>query len=91
MVVNLVSDTKGRRTAVLLDLTVAVVGSMCNCLIMIGALIGGNNHNVYFLMLAQFLLGFGAYSLLTLGYTILADFFSDHLRHIGIVVISAMA
>lgn len=30
MVVNLVSDTKGRRTAVLLDLAVAIVGSMCN-------------------------------------------------------------
>jgi MFS family permease len=58
---------------------------------LIAALIGGNSHNVYFLILAQFMLGFGAYSLISLGYTILADFFSDHLRHIGIVVISAMA
>jgi len=42
-------------------------------------------------MLAQFLLGFGAYSLISLGYTILADFFGNHLRQIGIVVISAIA
>ncbi len=55
------------------------------------ALVGGNTKNVYLLMIAQFMNGFGAYSLISLGYTILADFFSDHLRHIGIVVINAIA
>lgn len=92
MVINLISDTRGRRTAVLLDLAISVIGVLCNfLLISIGALVGGNTHNVYLLILAQFMLGFGAYSLITLGYTILADFFSDQFRHIGIVVISAMA
>ncbi len=30
MVINLVSDTRGRRVAILLDLSIAVVGVMCN-------------------------------------------------------------
>lgn len=92
MIINLISDTRGRRTAILLDLSIALVGALrINFVIYAVTLIGGNNKNVELLSLAQFMLGFGGYSLISLGYTLLADFFSDHLRHIGIVVISAMA
>ena len=91
MIINLVSDTRGRRVAILLDLTISVFGVLCIFFLISVALVGGNAHNVYLLILAQFMLGFGAYSLISLGYTILADFFSDHLRHIGIVVINAIA
>lgn len=91
MIINLISDTRGRRTAILLDLVIAVCGVLCKPFFILGSLVGGNQRNVYFLMLSQFLNGFGGYSLISLGYTILADFFSDHFRHIGIVVISAIA
>lgn len=91
MIINLISDTRGRRTAILLDLVIAVCGVLCKNFFMLVSLVGGNERNVYFLILSQFLNGFGGYSMISLGYTILADFFSDNFRHTGIVVISAVA
>ena len=91
MIINLVSDTKGRRTAILLDLLISLIGLLRNLMSNLVELVGGNTKNVYILIIAQFLLGFGVYSMISLGYTILADFFSNQLRHTGIVVISSIA
>jgi hypothetical protein len=41
-------------------------------------------------MIAQFMLGFGSYPIVPLGYTILFDFFSDRFRPIAVIIVNAV-
>ena len=61
MVMNPISDTKGRRKAFLISLGINLTGILCIInLIIIVLLIVSHNKNTTLLMISQFLRGFGA-------------------------------
>lgn len=53
------------------------------------AFIGGSYESILFLIVSQFLGGFGAYSLIPLTYTILSDLCSDRYRQMGVVFVNS--
>jgi MFS family permease len=90
MVMNLVSDTRGRRQAFLISLFITVIGIICIFLFYILVLlIGAYNTNPILLMISQFMRGFGAESIMPLCYTMCADFFSDKMRPKAIVMLNS--
>lgn len=54
-----------------------------------GGFLGGTFESLMLLIVSQFLSGFGAFSLVPLTYTILADLCSDRYRQKGIVFVNS--
>lgn len=52
--------------------------------------VGAYFHLIFMVIIGQFLCGFGAYSMVTLCYTLLADFCSDELRSRAVVIINSV-
>jgi MFS family permease len=42
------------------------------------------------LIIGQFVLGFGSYSIFPIGYTLIADFFSDKFRPIAVIIVNSI-
>lgn len=63
---NILSDTKGRKIAIVISLIFTNVGVLLS-------LLGGIFENIPLLMIAQFISGFGSYPMAALGYTLLSD------------------
>jgi MFS family permease len=88
IVMNLISDTKGRRFSTLLSLGLSLVGVICILFTKIVAILGGIFKVIALLIFAQFLGGFGAYALVALSYTLLYDFCSDKYRPNAVVIVN---
>lgn len=86
---NMVSDAKGRKLAILTSLSVILLGIISKLFIVVGSFLGGWFHVIVLVICGQFLCGFGAYAMVTLGYTLLADFCSDELRSRAVIIINS--
>jgi MFS family permease len=86
---NIIADTKGRRIATLISLSLAIIGVLSRFMIKLGALTGGLFKAVPLLMFAQFCGGFGAYAIVTLSYTLLSDFCSETFRPKAVVIVNS--
>lgn len=51
---------------------------------------GGLEESKLCLVVGQFLLGFGSYPIIPLGYTILYDFVSDTFRPIAVIIVNTV-
>ena len=92
ILINLLSDTKGRKVAIQVTFLISIVGILCK-LIGLYSLVtihGGMSRNILELIVAQFMLGFGSYPILPLGYTILYDFVSDSYRPIAVIIVNSV-
>ena len=89
IIINLISDIKGRRPSMIVALAFANIGGVCNYLSIKGAFFGATYESIPLLFLSQLLGGFGAYALIPLTYTILSDLCSDKYRQKGIVFVNS--
>ena len=90
IIINLFSVTKGRKVALQSTLIISVLGVFSKFCVNVVTIQGGLSGSILSLIIAQFMLGFGSYSILPLGYTILYDFFSDSFRPIAVIIVNAV-
>lgn len=86
----MVSDAKGRKKAILISFLAIFSGIASKIYYKIGSFTGAYFHIIFLVILGQFLIGFGAYAMVTLCYTLLADFCSDSLRSRAVVIINSV-
>ncbi len=90
LVMNVISDTRGRREAFLGALGISIVAVLCMFLVLwLVTLYGGMVGDIFYLIIAQFLGGFASYSIMPLAYTLVADFLSDQYRPKAIVMLNS--
>lgn len=82
ILINLLSDIKGRKPSLILAVAIANLSGVC-------AFLGASYDSLALLLLAQFFGGFGAYSLIPVIYALLSDFCSDKLRQQGVVYVNS--
>ena len=87
---NMISDAKGRKIALLISFSVVFSGVIGIFYIDLGTFLGAYFNIIFLSILGQFLVGFGSYSMVTLCFTLLADFCSDQLRSRAIVIINSV-
>lgn len=81
LVINLVSDTKSRKLALLTCLLIVSVGLIITA-------IGGWHKSIPTVIVAQFIQGFGISSIVTLSYAFLTDFLSDKLKPRAVIIVN---
>jgi MFS family permease len=85
---NIISDTKGRKIAMLISLGCMILGTVRTNNFNIVSIVGGVYDLVGLLMISQILNGFGGYATVSLSYILLADFCSDKTRQMGTIIIN---
>jgi MFS family permease len=73
IIMNIVGDLKGRKYALLVDLILAVLSSLCNMVNMLVSYVGAIYEYVPLLVLASIMSGFSGYSLTIISYIIIGD------------------
>jgi len=78
---NLVSDTKSRKLAIMLSLSIIFVGVSMTA-------IGGWQNSIPTVIIAQFIQGLGISSIVPLSYAILSDFTSEKLKPRAVIIVN---
>ncbi len=74
LIMNVISDLKGRRFALIIALSVAIAGIICWINTIIVNIFGSYSNQLEIMIFAQVLSGFGGYSLVIISYIIPYDF-----------------
>jgi MFS family permease len=87
---NLVSDTKSRKLAVVLCLLIVTVGisSILIFLYNLVTIFGGWLNSIPIVIVSQFIQGFGTSSMLSLSYAFLSDFCSDRIKPRSVIIVN---
>jgi len=86
---NLVSDTKSRKLALMLCLSIVFVG--LSSIVFVKNLvvtIGGWSNSIPTVIVGQFVQGFGISSILPLSYAFLSDFTSEKLKPRAVIIVN---
>lgn len=78
---NLISDTKSRKMALISCLLIVVFGLSMTA-------VGGWQKSIPTVIVAQFIQGFGISSIVTLSYAFLSDFLSEKLKPRAVIVVN---
>lgn len=78
---NFLSDRKGRKLAIRMDLCIGLCG-------VIFIIIGAYTKIVALLVIASIMSGFCGYSLVTISYIVIGDFCEDNLRQRGVAIVN---
>lgn len=84
-IMNMLSDTKGRKFSFLLSWGIANIGILCKCYRNKVLLLGAYTKAIWIMAIAQIILGFGGYSTMIIGYAILSDMCKDTMRQKAIL------
>ena len=87
-VMNVVSDTKGRKFGFMIAMTTATIGIFSNKKFYLVNIIGAYSHAVWMMAGAQMMCGFGGYSCMIIGYIIISDLCQDELKGYGIIAMN---
>ena len=85
---NVLSDKKGRKLAVRLDLSIGLFGIIRNKLFNIVLIIGAYTKTVTLMVVASIMSGFCGYSMVIVAYIVLGDFCEDNLRQKGVAILN---
>lgn len=84
-IMNMLSDTKGRKFSFTLSLAIANVGILCTSPLYLALVFGAYSKSILILAISQIIIGFGGYSVMILGYTIMSDMCKDTMRQKAIL------
>ncbi len=84
-IMNMLSDTKGRKFSYILSWAIANVGVLCTFLNNIVLILGAYTKVIAIMAIAQIIIGFGGYSTMIIGYAILSDMCKDTMRQKAIL------
>ncbi len=85
---NLVSDTKSRKAALQISISITALGLCSKEFLILVAFIGGLNHSIPTIIVSQFLQGFGASSIIPLSYAFLSDYCSDKFKPRAVIIVN---
>lgn len=86
---NLISDTKSRKLALLGCLTITIFAvSSIFFIIFLVTLIGGWLNSVAVIIISQFIQGFGTSSVISLSYAFLSDYCSNHFKPRAVIIVN---
>lgn len=85
------SDARGRKLAIILSFLVTFAGIIgkTTSFTSVGSFIGAYFNIIFMAIMGQFLIGFGAYSMVTIGFTLLSDLLSDAYRSKAIAIVNS--
>lgn len=84
-IMNMLSDTKGRKYSFVLSLAIANLGILCKNIFNLALILGAYAKAIPLMVISQIIIGFGGYSVMIIGYTIISDMCKDTMRQKAIL------
>ena len=84
-IMNMLSDTRGRKYSFVLSMGIANLGILCKNMFNLALILGTYAKSIPLMVISQIIIGFGGYSVMIIGYTIISDMCKDTMRQKAIL------